>query len=168
MLACVQDVRLFVYGTLMRDAANHRVLLELGARFVATARTRAPRVLVDLGPYPALLQALHEPRGEQASSVHGELWTLPEGALPSLDAFEACPTLYVRELVDLVVEDAGGENSSIESAWTYVFARPAPAHATPIFEGKYRAKGHALKNTATEVSELLDIGSKNQEIARPR
>lgn len=167
----VQDVRIFVYGTLMRDAANHRVLVELGARFVATARTQAPRTLVDLGPYPALLRAplLREPGDSgAASSVHGELWTVSEAALAPLDAFEGCPTLYVRELVDLVVDDCSGENSFIETAWTYVFARPAPAHATAIFEGKYRAKGQVLRKTATEVSEVLDIEGKNQEIARPR
>ncbi|WP_146653933.1 gamma-glutamylcyclotransferase family protein [Labilithrix luteola] len=158
----MQEARIFVYGTLMRDAANHRVLVDLGARFVATARTLAPRTLVDLGPYPALLRDAQGP-----SAVHGEVWTLAEPALAPLDAFEGCPTLYVRELVELSIDGSTDEESFVESVWTYVFARPAPTSAKVIFEGKYRAKGHVLKIDATEVSELLDIGGENQEIAAP-
>ncbi|MBC7051966.1 gamma-glutamylcyclotransferase, partial [Salmonella enterica subsp. enterica serovar Enteritidis] len=43
----------FVYGTLMREQANHRVLVEIGARRVGEAVSMEPRTLVDLGPYPA-------------------------------------------------------------------------------------------------------------------
>jgi hypothetical protein len=48
------EMLLFVYGTLRRDAANHRELRD--ATFIGRARTQPKYELVDMGGYPALLE----------------------------------------------------------------------------------------------------------------
>lgn len=141
-------VHVFVYGTLMRGGANHPVLVRLGARYVAAARTARGRTLVDLGPYPALLP-LDESRDAVAPNVHGEVFALDESALPELDAFEGVPTLYRREPIDLVTD--GGE----ASAFTYVFAKKAPKSAQPVTTGRYVKVGSVLEGGA-DASQLED------------
>ena len=133
----------FVYGTLMRAGANHAVLARLGCSFVARARTLEPRVLVDLGPYPALLPARHERSPAPTTCVEGELWAIEETALHALDAFEGCPELYRRDRIALVTAD--GEEVE---AFVYALARRPPAHARVIATGRYAAPGSPLPNGA--------------------
>lgn len=141
-------VHVFVYGTLMRGGANHDVLVRLGARWLAAARTTRGRTLVDLGPYPALLR-LDETRDAVAPEVHGEVFVLDDGALPALDEFEGCPTLYLREPIDLVTDDGA------TTAFTYVFAKKTPRSAQPIATGRYTKIGMVLGDGANE-SQLDD------------
>lgn len=129
----------FVYGTLMRERANNPVMRRLGCRFVSTALTQDPRVLVDLGPYPALLARV----GTESVRVAGEIWELDEAALDELDAFEGCPDLYSRERVTLETEGA----RTVE-AFVYVLAGPAPADARVIATGRYEGLGTVLPNGA--------------------
>ena len=134
---------LFVYGTLMKDFANHRVMVELGAERVGAARTAQPRTLVDLGPYPALLPASEE-RDVAARPVEGELYAIPEHALAELDRFEGAPELYRRERVAV---EAGGERLE---ACTYVLARRVPARARVLASGRYDQRGTELEAGVTE------------------
>ena len=127
----------FVYGTLMRAGANHPVLTRLSGRFVAAATTKAPRTLVDLGPYPALLPPDAAPA--PTTLVAGELWEIDDSALRELDAFEGCPELYTRERVALV-SGAGAEAAEVE-AFVYVLAGRAPRSARVIADGRYVAEG---------------------------
>jgi gamma-glutamylcyclotransferase (GGCT)/AIG2-like uncharacterized protein YtfP len=136
-------VHVFVYGTLMRGGANHAVLLRLGARYVAAARTARGRTLVDLGPYPALLP-LDDGRDAVAPNVHGEVFALEESELATLDEFEGVPSLYLRESIDLVT-DAGAA-----SAFTYVFAKKTPKSAQPVATGRYVKVGSLLVEGAKE------------------
>jgi gamma-glutamylaminecyclotransferase len=136
---------LFVYGTLMRAGANHDVLARLGARFVGTAATRERRTLLELGPYPALV----DPTGSDPSPVVGEVFELAEEALEPLDAFEGCPELYGRRkiAVDLDVEHATRPREV--EAFTYVLVAPPPPHARVIPGGRYVGTGAALPNGAS-------------------
>lgn len=130
----------FVYGTLMRSGANHPVLLRLGAVFVGEAETVEPRMLVDLGPYPALL-----PIGSQVElrcTVHGELYEIPDASLAALDAFEGTPHLYARERLRL--RSPAGERD----AFAYVLARRPPRTAEVIASGRYSVAGTALPDGA--------------------
>ena len=120
----------FVYGTLMRGGANHRVMTRLCARYVVSARTSKSRTLVDLGPYPALLPS-DEARDALAPNVHGEVFAIDDAAFPLLDEFEGCPSLYTRERIALV-SDAG----ELE-AWVYVLARRIPSSAKVVETGRY-------------------------------
>jgi gamma-glutamylcyclotransferase (GGCT)/AIG2-like uncharacterized protein YtfP len=76
----------------MCGESNHPVLGE--ARLVGSART-APRYrLVDLGPYPALME-------EGCCAVSGELYEIDARTLRHLDRFEGHPDLYRRAPVEL-------------------------------------------------------------------
>ena len=124
-MATPSRVVVFVYGTLLRGHANHEVLVELGATPCGAAHTVSARLLVDLGPYPALLLS------EGASVVHGELYELDETALAALDEFEGVPDLYVR------TRDRFQQAENVVEAWTYVLAAPAPAGSMVLPSGRY-------------------------------
>jgi gamma-glutamylcyclotransferase (GGCT)/AIG2-like uncharacterized protein YtfP len=148
----------FVYGTLMRGHANHRVLVEVGARRVGDALTAEPRTLVDLGPYPALLApgaALPTCR------VAGEIYDVDDAALEVLDAFEGCPDLYARERI--VLEHEGAELE----AWTYVLAQKAPSHAALVTSGRYPGGGVVLLESAKE-ADALDKRPEISDVPPPR
>ncbi len=132
----------FVYGTLMRAGANHSVLTRLGCTFVSTARTREPRTLVDLGPYPALLPVARS-SAPPTTCIEGEVWEIDDSALRELDAFEGCPELYVRERIAL----ASAHAEELE-AFVYTLARRPPAHARAIASGRYVTPGTALPDGA--------------------
>jgi gamma-glutamylaminecyclotransferase len=87
-----RGVTLFVYGTLLRGQANHRLLA--GARFLRAAATVPAYDLADLGPYPALV-----PGG--GTAIAGELYAVPRATLAALDAFEGHPSFYRRGRVRL-------------------------------------------------------------------
>jgi len=98
--------RLFVYGTLMRNGANH-ALLE-NARFVREARTQAAYAVIEFDGYPALVPG--------ADEVLGELFDIDPGLLDRLDAYEG--EAYRRAPVIL---DGG------DMAETYVLAKQGQA-----------------------------------------
>ena len=133
----------FVYGTLMRAGANHAVLARLGSRYFCAARTREPRTLVDLGPYPALLPA-RRAASPPATCIEGEVWEIDDEALRELDAFEGCPELYTRERIGLVSSD--GEELDV---FVYTLAIRPPRHARVIESGRYAAAGTALPEGAS-------------------
>jgi gamma-glutamylcyclotransferase (GGCT)/AIG2-like uncharacterized protein YtfP len=89
--------RLFVYGSLMRGEPNHHVLGS-SAVFLGLARTARRYRLLDLGPYPALVEG-------GSCSIAGELYEIASSILPELDRFEGPPDLYRRASIEL---DGGG------------------------------------------------------------
>jgi gamma-glutamylcyclotransferase (GGCT)/AIG2-like uncharacterized protein YtfP len=82
----------FVYGSLMRNMGNHRVLVR--ARFVRTAHTPASFTLHDLGAYPGMI-------GGGTTRVHGELYEVNEETLAALDRLEGHPRFYRRSEISL-------------------------------------------------------------------
>ena len=131
----------------MHAQANHRVLEELGAQRIGEATTATPRVLVDLGPYPALLAD----DGAGETHVAGEVYAISNAAIDALDAFEGCPDLYRRERITLV---SAADDARTLEAWTYVLAVVAPAHAVVITTGRYAGGGIVLKESAREADAL--------------
>ena|GEM_PF-957515 len=86
---------IFVYGSLKRGARHHGQLA--GAEFVGSSRSAPGYRLVRYSEgYPALVRA----SGEDGA-VRGELYRVDAEQLGRLDAFEECPTLYQRELIEL-------------------------------------------------------------------
>jgi gamma-glutamylaminecyclotransferase len=136
---------IFVYGTLQRGRANHHVLADLGARFIRSALSIAPRTLVVLGPNPPVLRA-DSTRDASATCVRGEIHEIDDAALTALDIFEGCPTLFAREPITLTT-DAG----DIE-AFVYVLALTSlPPHARIVTTGIYESTGRALPDGAAAV-----------------
>jgi gamma-glutamylcyclotransferase (GGCT)/AIG2-like uncharacterized protein YtfP len=87
-------VRLFVYGTLMKDGCYHGPLA--AQPFLGRARTRPFYALFDLGAYPGLT------RDEAAAqAVEGEVYEVPEPLLDLLDHIEGAPRLFRREPIEL-------------------------------------------------------------------
>jgi gamma-glutamylaminecyclotransferase len=81
---------IFVYGSLLSGEANHA---HLGSsRSLGPARTHPSYTLVDLGPYPALLD-------EGTTAVVGELYDVDDATRAALDEFEGHPTYYRRGAV---------------------------------------------------------------------
>jgi gamma-glutamylaminecyclotransferase len=110
-------VRLFVYGSLLARECNHRHLS--GAPFLGEAKTEPGYSLVDLGPYPALLEG-------GTTSVRGEVYEVDEAKMAWLDAFEGHPDVYRRSPVRL--EDRG-------AAVAYVLEKRELAEGRPQVEG---------------------------------
>jgi gamma-glutamylcyclotransferase (GGCT)/AIG2-like uncharacterized protein YtfP len=117
--------RLFVYGTLMRGFALHR-LLERGATYLGRGSVAAR--LWDLGAYPA---AISDPDG----AVSGELYRVTDAALWTvLDSAEG-PQYHRGEVTVRLV--AGG----VETASVYWYR--GPLRGSPVPGGDYRAHAPA-------------------------
>jgi gamma-glutamylaminecyclotransferase len=90
---------LFVYGTLMRDGANHALLA--GQRFLGPARTRPGYALFNFGDHPGMVASARD-----GMAVHGELYEVARSRIPTLDELEEAPTQFRLEPVE--VEGAAG------------------------------------------------------------
>jgi gamma-glutamylcyclotransferase (GGCT)/AIG2-like uncharacterized protein YtfP len=90
---------LFVYGSLRRGQQHHAELRD--ARLIDTVRTEACYELVDLGPYPALLEGGND-------AVVGELYEVSASLIEELDLFEEVPEMYRRVPLRIAGVDAHG------------------------------------------------------------
>jgi gamma-glutamylcyclotransferase (GGCT)/AIG2-like uncharacterized protein YtfP len=133
----MDDLKLFVYGTLRRGECRHRLLYGFGVRNIAKARTRGK--LVHLGEYPGMVHG--------KGWVWGELITLDrlDDAIPFLDRVEDYRpeepdrSLYVRELIP--VQSGMTETG----AWAYLLQRP-PANPVWIPSGDWRRVSYRLRS----------------------
>ena len=91
---------LFVYGTLKHGQRNHGLMRE--ARFLGVAVTAPEYTLLDLGPFPGMIE-------DGTTAVHGELYEVRPGLLAKLDRHEGVPRLYVRSEIQMM--DGGGVES---------------------------------------------------------
>lgn len=80
---------LFAYGTLRRGQKKHELIA--GEEFLGVVRTSPRYRLYDAGEYPCLVEV-----ATGGVAVAGELWRIREGLLPSLDAWEGAPDVFVR------------------------------------------------------------------------
>jgi len=114
--------RVFVYGTLLAGEPNHRLLD--AAAFVGVAETAPVFSLVDLGPFPALVDG-------GADAVVGEVYEVDRPTLQRLDLLEGHPRFYRRRRITL--EDG----SKVE---TYVLSPEQVAGHPVIGSGSWRAR----------------------------
>jgi gamma-glutamylcyclotransferase (GGCT)/AIG2-like uncharacterized protein YtfP len=115
-------MRLFVYGSLLSGETHSA---RLGAsRLVGPARTAVRYTLVDLGPYPALLEG-------GTTSVSGEVYEVDGDTLAALDDFEGHPDEYRRQAVELLGESP---------AEAYVLPRERSLHGRVIASGSWRVR----------------------------
>ena len=118
----MEEVRLFVYGTLKRGFPAERYLQE--AQFQGTATTAPGYALHDLGAYPGLIVAAG------AGTVSGELYSVSPEDLTRLDRYEGAD--YSRERIVL-------SDGSVAEA--YVTPASSVAGTPRIEGGVWTAKG---------------------------
>ena len=85
---------LFVYDTLKRGKKNHYALAN--AHYLNETCTSPDYLLVDLGPYPGMVE-----KPQQGFSVQGELFKIPYDLLAELDKIEDAPFLFNLEPITL-------------------------------------------------------------------
>ena len=85
---------LFVYGTLKRGKKNHYALAN--AHYLNESCTSPDYLLVDLGPYPGMVE-----KPLEGFSVQGELFEIPYDLLVELDKIEDAPLLFNLEPITL-------------------------------------------------------------------
>lgn len=122
----------FVYGTLLRGQANHKILERGGAFFVGRFRTEEKyRMTAEWIPYVT----------DHAADVEivGELYAVDDALMAALDRLEGHPRFYTRRRVSVVSRD----NKGVEAeAWLYFNDRSSGRHL--IEDGdfaRYRLKG---------------------------
>jgi gamma-glutamylcyclotransferase (GGCT)/AIG2-like uncharacterized protein YtfP len=115
-------MRLFVYGSLLFGEIHNARLG--GSRLLGEALTEPRYTLVDLGPYPALLDG-------GTTSVTGEIYEVAADVLAALDALEGHPDEYRRVPIRLL---------SGESAEAYVLPRAKAPFMRVIASGSWRSR----------------------------
>lgn len=88
-----KKIRVFVYGTLKKGFGNHRVLE--GAKDLGRATIKGNYTLVDLGWYPAVVNA---PKAEERE-IGGEVYEIDHDTLATCDMIEGHPSYYTRQKV---------------------------------------------------------------------
>jgi gamma-glutamylcyclotransferase (GGCT)/AIG2-like uncharacterized protein YtfP len=111
-------VKVFVYGSLLSGQIGHRRLR--GSPMIGPGRTEPLYTLVDLGPYPALLEG-------GSTSVQGEVYEVDDTTLALLDEFEGHPHLYRRTIVRLTTPEQASRR-----AFAYVLERSSLAEGREI------------------------------------
>jgi gamma-glutamylcyclotransferase (GGCT)/AIG2-like uncharacterized protein YtfP len=108
----------FVYGTLKRGEANHRLLA--GAEYVCDARA-SNCVLVDLGGCPGMLIG----SSDLECAATGEVFKFDDvNVLRTLDQLEQEGSMYKRIMIPLYIED------EMRMCWTYVLLHVIPSEVT--------------------------------------
>ena len=97
-------MKVFVYGTLLRDEPNHHIMGYAQGKFICEATLKGYS-LYNLGSFPAIKEGIGE--------VKGELYEVEE--ITPLDALEGVPHLYIRE--DVIVDTPSGE----VNAFAYIY-----------------------------------------------
>ena len=87
-----KNIKLFVYGSLMKGFFNHHYLKN--ALFLKVDRAKPLYSLYNLGEYPGLLN-----EGDMA--VEGEVYLIDEATLRWVDTLEDYPRMYTREDIEL-------------------------------------------------------------------
>lgn len=132
-----QATRLFLYGTLRRDAPMHALVGE-GARFLGKARFQGR--LWDFGAYPGVTDS-----SRAADVVHGELYALPDGevadVLDRLDRYEGDGF----ERAERTVRTADGETHRAQLYLARVSTRGARRILSGDYVAELRTAGRAAR-----------------------
>lgn len=129
---------LFVYGTLMRRAANARLGREMRARLEQSAtwlgEAQTAGRLFDLGRYPALIAP-----ASPADVVHGEVFRLAEtaAAFQWLDRYEGIPHGRTRgREYERIEQSVTLETGTRHVAWIYRYLMAIP-NPKPVPDGRW-------------------------------
>lgn len=103
----------FVYGTLKRGFANHRVMEMAGGKFVDIPGIIGPgnMDMISLGPFPALVDWSDD------TLIYGEFYDVRD--IGPIDRLEGVPNFYHRREISAEIEGCGAIKF-----WTYFLTRP--------------------------------------------
>ncbi len=110
-------MKIFVYGSLMRDLPNHHLLEEGGAQFLGVYESEEKLFMIGLrsGAYPYLIdESVHT--SCQATTIKGEVYEVSYDLIQRLDAFEGHPYHYTRQTI---IVHAGNKFQPV-IAYTYL------------------------------------------------
>jgi gamma-glutamylcyclotransferase (GGCT)/AIG2-like uncharacterized protein YtfP len=107
----------FVYGTLMRGHANHRLLA--GAECLGPHITAPAFTMLHMGGYPGAMAG-------GRTALHGEVYRIGPATLARIDRLEDCPRLYTRARVP----------TPFGPAWIYLL-RERPSRIRRIRGGRW-------------------------------
>ena len=95
----MNEIYVFVYGTLMKNQSNHSVMEKAQGKFVGNGRTTYPtyKMFSMNDWYPIVIDG--------NSYIDGEVYIIPESKLFSeLDVLESYPDLYQRKAIDITLD----------------------------------------------------------------
>jgi len=101
----------FVYGTLKKGYGNYRIMKEAGGKFIGNAVTLDNFYIMGGAGIPYVIESDDK---EFSSAICGELYKVKD--FKPLDILEGHPSLYKRELIEVVKE-----NGEIVEAWMYIY-----------------------------------------------
>ncbi len=110
-------MKIFVYGSLMRDLLNHHILEEGGAVLLGDFESEEKLFMVGLrsGAYPYVIDEPVHPSC-QPTTIKGEVYEVSYDLVKRLDAFEGHPHHYTRQT--LIVHH--GDKFQPVIAYTYM------------------------------------------------
>jgi gamma-glutamylcyclotransferase (GGCT)/AIG2-like uncharacterized protein YtfP len=130
-----RGIRLFVYGTLLKGQPDHFCLD--AAELLGPAQTEPCYILVDLGPFAALVF-------DGNTAVHGELYLVDPANLVKIDQLRQVPSLFRRQTIALAkqgpadayvmsIEQVRGKRRLSHGQWRDRFApRLSPHRSGPM------------------------------------
>jgi gamma-glutamylcyclotransferase (GGCT)/AIG2-like uncharacterized protein YtfP len=113
----------FVYGSLKRGCRNHGLLA--ASEFVGAGLTESRYRLINLGPYPAMIEATQLERAVEAFAITGELYRIDGSTLAALDRLEDEGVMYRRMAAPITSLEGGACDQRMVTltAWTYLWLR---------------------------------------------
>ncbi len=106
-------MKIFVYGSLMRDFPNHHLLEEGGAVLLGEYESEEKLFMIGLKSraYPYLIDESVHPSC-QATTIKGEVYEVSYDLIKRLDAFEGHPYHYTRQTLIVFPRQSLGQSPS--------------------------------------------------------
>ena len=106
------ETNVLVYGSLKYACSNHVVMERIGATCLGYESITGEFEMISMSAFPGVIQ---HPNSEELTSILGELYTVDDWGLSSLDAMEGHPHFYERFKFRTDLRD--------QSAWMYTIPR---------------------------------------------
>lgn len=116
-------MKVFVYGTLRKDSWNHRVMWTGDSEFLCYAKTKEPKIMIDVGiPYLYDFSTAENPVRESNYHVIGEIYEVNN--IAPLDQLESNGYHYERKIDNFIKLKELGANEYEDTAeeleaWVY-------------------------------------------------
>ena len=116
------NVRIFVYGTLMKGEANHDLIMS-DAKYEGKYRTENRWGLINIGAFPALVPHVLE--------VEGEVYTIDVETLARIDRLEGYNSetnhgMYIRRWIKVYSQDDDSEDEVQTYMWGKITGNLTP------------------------------------------